>query len=594
VSTVDDSLAVDLVSGGNPYQIMSRLVTLAAASTGADRCTLTSLDQNVFRVEASYERGGPPDFVGHEYPISWLGRQPLLLQAVTTGSIVTGGGLGERNDIEPELAPALLEVKHTGIVPLAVGDSVGAVLILSRKADRPFAVRDLESLQQVGMLAVLALRNARLVDAVQSSQQRGLEALTMMSRHIASSMEPAAFFEKMSETVAMLANAERAAFWQLIGDELVSLHPWDAGNREQTGSVRMPVPDPESRDGLAGVLYAGKALMVRPDVVPTDALPPPVVDLGNVRNLLAVPWRTAAGPLGILMACNSTSTFIDQDEWIMRLAARASALVWQGYDAEHRAEMLKAAELQRLEAHAQRMAELDQQKSEFLQLASHELRAPITLVSGYLSMLEDGSLGQLPDTAARVVPLMATRMRQMSHLVERMLAASRLEIRRRDSAQVAIRIDDVARAVVASQTMDEDPLRNIAVESSGPLYVHADPDSVETILTNLISNALKYSPGMSDIAVVVRDEPGWAVVDVIDRGIGISEHETTRLFQPFRRLDSALSAGIEGTGLGLYLSRNLALELGGDIEARSVAGEGSTFTLRLPSRPAPVAGHASD
>ena len=591
---MDDSLAVDLVSGGNPYQIMSRLVTLAAASTGADRCTLTSLDQNVFRVEASYERGGPPDFVGHEYPISWLGRQPLLLQAVTTGSIVTGGGLGERNDIEPELAPALLEVKHTGIVPLAVGDSVGAVLILSRKADRPFAVRDLESLQQVGMLAVLALRNARLVDAVQSSQQRGLEALTMMSRHIASSMEPAAFFEKMSETVAMLANAERAAFWQLIGDELVALHPWDAGNREQTGSVRMPVPDPESRDGLAGVLYAGKALMVQPDVVPTDALPPAVVDLGNVRNLLAVPWRTAAGPLGILMACNSTSTFIDQDEWIMRLAARASALVWQGYDAEHRAEMLKAAELQRLEAHAQRMAELEQQKSEFLQLASHELRAPITLVSGYLSMLEDGSLGQLPDTAARVVPLMATRMRQMSHLVERMLAASRLEIRRRDSAHVAIRIDDVARAVVASQTMDEDPLRSIAVESSGPLYVHADPDSVETILTNLISNALKYSPGMSDIAVVVRDEPGWAVVDVIDRGIGMSEHEKTRLFQPFRRLDSALSAGIEGTGLGLYLSRNLALELGGDIEARSVAGEGSTFTLRLPSRPAPVAGHASD
>lgn len=567
---------------------------LAAANTGADRCTLTSLDQDVFRVEASYELGGPPDFVGHEYPISWLERQPLLLQAVTTGSIVTGGGLGARSDIEPELAPALLEVRHTGIVPLPVGNSVGAVLILSRKVDRPFAVRDLEGLQQVGMLAVLALRNARLVEAVQSSQQRGLEALTMMSRHIASSMEPATFFEKMSETVAVLANAERAAFWQFVGDELVALHPWSAGGRTEMGAVRMPVPDPESREGLAAVLYAGKALMVRPEVVSTDALPQPVLALGNVRNLLAVPWRTAAGPLGILMACNSRSAFVDQDEWIMRLAARASALVWQGYDAEHRAEILKSAELERLEAHAQRMADLDQQKSEFLQLASHELRAPITLVSGYLSMLEDGSLGQLPETAAKVVPLMATRMRQMSHLVERMLVASQLEIRRRNSAHVDVRIDDVARAVVATQTMDEDPLRSIAVELNGPLYVRADPDSVETILTNLISNALKYSPDMSDIAVVVRDEPGWAVVDVVDRGIGISEQEMSRLFQPFRRLDSALSAGIEGTGLGLYLSRNLALELGGDIEARSVAGQGSTFTLRLPARPAPAAGHSGD
>ena len=583
---MDEALAIDLVSGGNPYQIMSRLVTLAAANTGADRCTLTSLDQNVFRVEASYELGGPPDFVGHEYPIDWLARQPLLQRAVESGLIVIGGGLGERSDIEPDLAPALLEVRHTGIVPLPVGNSVGAVLILSRKIDRPFAVRDLEGLQQVGMLAVLALRNARLVEAVQSAQQRGLDALTLMSRHIASSMEPATFFEKMSATVAVLANAERAAFWQLIGDELIALHPSEGFGREKSGSMRMPVPNPESHDGLAGVLYAGRALIVRPEIVPTDALPEHVLALGNVRNLLAVPWRTAAGPLGILTAWNSQSTFIEQDEWIMRLAARASALVWQGYDAEHRADLLKAAEMERLETHAQRMADVDQQKSEFLQLASHELRAPITLVSGYLSMLEDGSLGKLPESAAKVVPLMATRMRQMSHLVERMLAASRLEIHRRDSATVDIRIDDVARAVVASQTMDEDPLRKISVESRGPLYVQGDPDSVETILTNLLSNALKYSPGMSDIEVVVRDEPGWAVVSVIDHGIGISEQEMHRLFQPFRRLDSALSAGIEGTGLGLYLSRNLALELGGDITARSVAGEGSTFTLRLPARPA--------
>ncbi len=595
MSTANESLAIDLVSGGNPYQIMSCLVTLAAANTGADRCTLTSLDQNVFRVEASYEIGGPPDFVGHEYPIDWLARQPLLQRAVESGLIVIGGGLGERSEIEPDLAPALLEVKHTGIVPLPVGDSVGAVLILSRKVDRPFAVRDLEGLQQVGMLAVLALRNARLVEAVQSAQQRGLEALTLMSRHVASSMEPATFFEKMSETVAVLANAERAAFWQLIGDELVALNPWDGYGREKAGTMRMPVPDPRSDDGLASVLYAGRALMVRPEVVPTDTIPEHVLALGNVRNLLAVPWRTAAGPLGILMACDSHSAFIEQDEWIMRLAARASALVWQGYDAEHRADLLKAAEMERLETHAQRMADLDQQKSEFLQLASHELRAPITLVSGYLSMLEDGSLGKLPETAAKVVPLMTTRMRQMSHLVERMLAASRLEIRRRDSASVDVRIDDVTRAVVASQTMDEHPLRTISVETGGPLYVHADPDSVETILTNLISNALKYSPDMSAIAVVVRDEPGWAAVSVIDHGIGISEQEMARLFQPFRRLDSALSAGIEGTGLGLYLSRNLALALGGDITARSVAGEGSTFTLRLPARPAaPTAAHDSD
>jgi signal transduction histidine kinase len=288
-----------------------------------------------------------------------------------------------------------------------------------------------------------------------------------------------------------------------------------------------------------------------------------------------------------------TAGFIEEDEWIMRLAARASALVWQGYAAETRVEQLQAAEVRRLEAHATRMAELDQQKSEFLQLASHELRSPITLVSGYLSMLEDGSLGHLPETAAKVVPLMSTRMRQMAQLVERMLAASRMEVRRRDAPVVDVRIDDIARAVVASHTMDEEG-RRVDVSATGPLYVRADPESVETVLNNLVSNALKYSAASSDIAVIVREEPGWAVVDVVDQGIGISTQEMSKLFQPFGRLESALSAGIEGTGLGLHLSRNLALSFGGDIDVHSRPGKGSTFTLRLPVRPSDPTGSAGN
>jgi len=589
VSSVGDAIAVDLVSRGDPYQIMSRLVTLAAENTRADRCTLTSVDQNVFRVEASYERGGPPDFVGHEFPLSYLSRQPLLHRAITTGDIVVGGSLAEGHAVDPELAPDLLAVKHTGIIPLSVGDKVGAVLILSRKIDKPFVVAELEGLQQVGMLAVLALRNARLVEEVHSAQQRGLESLTQMSRHIASSMEPSAFFEKMSETVAGLANAERAAFWQLTGDELVALHGWHAAAPQAATTMRMPVPGPDGDDALSRVLYGDEALRLTWGAG-GDVPPLAVLALGDLRDLLAVPWRTAAGPLGILIACNSSNGFIEQDEWIMRLAARASALVWQGYEAEHRVQALQVAEVKRLEAHAMRMAELDQQKSEFLQLASHELRAPITLVSGYLSMLEDGSLGELSETAARVVPLMSTRMRQMSQLVDRMLSASRMEVDRRDADDVDLRIDDVVRAVVASHTMDEEQ-RHVEVQANGASYVRADPDSVETMLSNLVSNGLKYSAPASAIRVIVREEPGWVAVDVIDQGIGISKDEMAKLFQPFRRLDSALSAGIDGTGLGLHLSRNLARSLGGDIEVHSRPGMGSTFTLRLPAQPSPVTGH---
>ena len=576
------SIEVDLVSRGDAHQIMERLVRFAAENADVDRCTLTSLDQDVLRVEASYERGGPPDFVGQEYPLTWLNRQPLLHQAVTTGAIVLGGSLGETGSTIPDLAPSLLVMQHTAIVPLSTGDTVGAVLILSRRGDRPFVPDELEGLQQVGLLAALALRNARLVEQVRNAQNRGLDSLTQMSRHVESSVDSQTFFEKMSETVAGLVAAEHAGFWQLTGTELVPLHR--STPRGARSSETPEVLDSEGDPDLSPVLFSGEALRLS-GRDPADA-----VDAGSLlarldaRDVLAVPWRTAAHPLGFLAAWDSQSGFTDQDEWVMRLAARSSALVWQGYAAEQRAQGLQAAELDRLEAHARRMADLEGQKSEFLQLASHELRAPITLVSGYLSMLEEGTLGELPGPAAKVVPLMAARMRHMSELVDRMLTTSRMEIRARGQNATDLDLVALAEAVAASASAmagDELP-RLVNVTAQAPVRVRADPEQVETILGNLISNALKYSPDGGEVTVTVREEPRWIAVDVTDHGAGIAEEDLSKLFEPFGRLHSAIAAGIQGTGLGLHLSRGLAQAQGGDIAVASRPGEGSTFTLRLP------------
>ncbi len=334
---------------------------------------------------------------------------------------------------------------------------------------------------------------------------------------------------------------------------------------------------------LARLLSSGEALRLTRSDSQSALHPDAILARLRARDVLAVPWRTAAVPLGILAASNSQAGFTDQDEWIMRLAARASALVWQGYAAEQRAQRLQAAELDRLEAHALRMAELDRQKSEFLQLASHELRAPITLVSGYLSMLEEGTLGALPAPAAKVVPLMTARMRHMSALVDRMLTTSRMEIRARGQNAQDVSLDVLARSVAASaNTAAAGAAHMVMVDAPGRVRVRADPEQVETILGNLVSNALKYSPETRDVTITVRAEPGWAAVDVADHGDGIPEEDLAKLFQPFGRLQSALAAGIQGTGLGLHLSRGLAQALGGDITVTSRPGEGSTFTLRLP------------
>ena len=582
-TTFAGSIEADLVSRGDPHQIMGSLVRFAAENVDVDRCTLTSLDQDVLRVEASYQRGGPPDFVGHEYPLTWLARQPLLQRAVDTGSIVLGGSLGRRGNADPDLIPALVAMHHTAIVPLSIGETVGAVLILSRSSDRPFVPHELAGLQEVGLLAILALRNARLVEQVQSAQSRGLDSLTQMSRHVASSVDPATFFDKMSDTIAGLVGAERAGFWQLTGTQLVPMHQTPPGPGDSLDTPERRVLDSEGDQDLEKLLFSGQALRHNDgdaDAARADSL---LTRLG-ARNVLAVPWRTAAVPLGILAASNSQSGFTDQDEWVMRLAARASALVWQGYAAEQRAQGLQTAELDRLETHAHRMADLERQKSEFLQLASHELRAPITLVSGYLSMLEEGSLGELPEPAAKVVPLMTARMRHMSQLVDRMLTASRMENRARAQNAKDVSVAALARAVAASaaHSPDGSSPRAIRVESEGQVRMRVDPEQVETILGNLVSNAIKYSADGSDVTITVREEPRWVAVEVSDHGEGIPEEDVSKLFQPFGRLPKALAAGIPGTGLGLHLSRGLAQTLGGDIEVTSRPGEGSTFTLRLP------------
>ena len=578
-----DSLGVDLLSQGDPQRTMVRLVQLAAEYARADRCTLTSLDQHVIRVEASYESdASPPSFVGKEYSLDYLREQPLIAEAVASGSIVTGRNFTEDGRVDPSLAESLASVRRVAIVPLPIGESIGAVLVLSRTSERDFIKSELEPLQQIGVLAVVALRNARLINEIRRAQVRGLETLTLISQHVASSDEREAFFGKMSETVAHLVNASRAAFFRIVGDELVAQPQGHGFTEEELGAMHAHVPTADSRTPLARLLYAGEAVRHVAGEYGDDEVQAHIVGTTGARDVLIVPWRTAQAPIGMLLACDSVNGFTEQDEWITRLAARASALVWQGYSADHRAAQLQSEERERLSLHASRMAELERQKSEFLQLASHELRTPITLIVGYLSMLEEGVLGEIPDAVKQVLPLMSSRMSQMNQIVDRMLTASRMLDTSTAIEVQPVLVDQVVHDVRESLELIRAKHQTVRIDGMEGVRAQADPEQLETILRNLLSNAIKYSPDGGDIIVSIDADPEWVTIAVKDRGLGIDEADIPKLFQPFRRLDKAQSAGIEGTGLGLYLSRQLAVAQGGDIEVESQPNEGSTFRLRLP------------
>lgn len=254
-----------------------------------------------------------------------------------------------------------------------------------------------------------------------------------------------------------------------------------------------------------------------------------------------------------------------------------------------------AARLEQVSLEGRRTAALEQAKSEFLRLASHELRSPLAVLSGYVSMLQDGSLGELPESAAHAVPILAARLKSMSLMIDHMLETARLEDERLQLRLEDVELGDLVRRCRDDMEQLTGPQHTLEVRAPAqPVTVTADRLRVETIVNNLLDNAVKYSPAGGAVTCELAVAGEQARISVEDEGIGISPDERPRLFTRFTRLNPGTA--IPGTGLGLYVSRELARKHGGDLTVESVPGKGSCFTLALPLRwtrapggPAPAA-----
>jgi signal transduction histidine kinase len=252
-------------------------------------------------------------------------------------------------------------------------------------------------------------------------------------------------------------------------------------------------------------------------------------------------------------------------------------------NARRMAEAEREEQAEALRATAASMSSLEKVKSDFLNLASHELRGPLAVLRGYLAMLSDGSLGELPPRVRSVLPALNAKASQMALLITQMLEAARLE-----DSQLQLKLEPAEMRRLVRQAVDTmgqltAPGQSILMEGSGKeILLVADAGRVETIIVNLLDNALKYSPGGGGVRVHVAADKQAARVRVQDRGIGIAEEDIPKLFQRFGRLVTAENSHIPGTGLGLYLSREIARMHGGDITVKSVVGEGSEFSLTLP------------
>jgi len=231
----------------------------------------------------------------------------------------------------------------------------------------------------------------------------------------------------------------------------------------------------------------------------------------------------------------------------------------------------------------ERMAAIEDNKTQFLNLASHELRGPVTVMRGYVSMLESGLLGDLNARGRTAAGVMAAKVSEMNELIEEMIEAARLEEGALTLRAVDADLRDIARAAAQVVTpLLESNHRLVMDLTDRRVRVKVDPDRTRTIIANLLSNAIKYSPAGGDVTCQVRVRAGTAKVAVTDEGIGIPRDGMATLFTRFGRVTTPATEHLKGTGLGLFLGRQLARMQGGDITVASVEGKGSTFTLQLP------------
>jgi signal transduction histidine kinase len=239
----------------------------------------------------------------------------------------------------------------------------------------------------------------------------------------------------------------------------------------------------------------------------------------------------------------------------------------------------------------ERLAAIEKNKTQFLNLASHELRGPLTVVRGYVSMLEDGLLGDLNERGRKAVSVITVKVLEMNALIEQMIEAARLEDGALMLRPEANDLRDIVTAAVDSARPVLDDQHRIRVKCPDrPVHVRVDGERVKTIVTNLVSNAIKYSPEGGPVDVDVVNRGGIARVSVKDHGVGIAKDDLPILFTRFGRVSTPETDHLPGTGLGLYLGRQLARLHGGEITVDSDRGRGSTFTLHLPVTEAPKAG----
>jgi signal transduction histidine kinase len=463
---------------------------------------------------------------------------------------------------------------------LREGAPIGVIMV-ARAVAGPFSDNEVELLKTFADQAVIAVENVRLFKELQArtgeltQSVEKLTALGEVGRAVSSTLDVETVLDTIVSRASQLAGAEGCSIYEY--DEATEEFELRAAHNDDTEFVAaLRASHLRKGEGLIGRAAEMREPIQIPDITQPGAyqssLRDTLIQFGY-RSLLAVPLLREEQVIGSLsFNRKAPGAFSQEIVDVLKTFATQSALAIQ--NARLFREIAdKSAQLEAASRH----------KSEFLANMSHELRTPLNAIIGFSEVLVDRMFGELNEKQDEYLKDIYASGQHLLSLINDILDLAKIEAGRMeleaadfdlpgaiDNALILVRERASRRGITLGQSVDE---------RLGP--IRGDERKVKQVLLNLLSNALKFTPegGRIDVGAEVRN--GDALVSVKDTGVGIAPEDQEAVFEEFRQVGTA-DKKVEGTGLGLALSRKFIELHGGKIWVTSALGAGSTFTFTLP------------
>lgn len=293
----------------------------------------------------------------------------------------------------------------------------------------------------------------------------------------------------------------------------------------------------------------------------------------NIHSLMAVPMKLEGKNIGVLRIGSCRSGVYDEEH--LRLAVLI---------AEEAAVIIENALLyQKLVRTAEELSHLNRRKDDFISTVSHELKTPLTTIKGFASVLASGGAGPLEDQQKRFLGIIHAAVERLQALIHHLLDVSKLESGGVKMAFKSVSLPELIRKCLEGSSLQMAHKRiglKTSIPSGLPL-VRADASWISQVLDNLLTNAIKFTPGGGRIEVSALDKGQYVLISVEDSGVGIPPEEKGRIFDKFYRVPAHSQMNQPGTGLGLAIAKSVVEQHGGKIWVDSEPGKGSRFSFVL-------------